>query len=216
MDGNGRWAQQRGLPRAAGHRQGADAARTIIEAAADSCIGTLTLFALSRDNFARPPMEVARILALLKRYAMDFAGHARRSELRLEFIGSRERLPRAVVAAMRRAEASSAPDAERTLRIAVDYSARGAIETAAALTGGSFDQRVNRAIHSHPDTPPVDLLIRSGGERRLSDFMLWEAAWAELYFTDTLWPDFTPAELQAAIDSFAGRERRFGRIAPVS
>ncbi len=216
MDGNGRWATARGLPRTAGHKRGAQAARAIIEAAAETHIETLTLFALSTQNFSRPPMEVARILALLRRYAIDFASDARRNELRLEFIGSRARLPAPVVRAMQAAEASSARDARRTLRIAVDYSAQAAIQTAASMDPSlCFHARINAAIHSRESTPPVDLLIRTGGDQRLSDFMLWEAAWAELYFTETLWPDFSAEELNSALANFSGRERRFGQVLAV-
>jgi len=193
MDGNGRWAARRGLPRAAGHRAGADAVRRIVEAAPDQDVTALTLFAFSADNWKRPASEVATLMRLFARHLLTETPRLVENGVRLEVIGRRDRLPAPLVAAIRAAEHATAAGTRLGLRLAVDYSARAAIA----------DRRI---------LPDVDLLIRTGGEQRLSDFLLWECAYAELFFTRKMWPDFTPADLEAAVQEFRTRARRFGRV----
>jgi len=202
MDGNGRWATRRALPRAAGHRAGARAVRRIVEAAPSAGISTLTLYALSSDNFQRPPAEVSALLRLFAEYLERERRPLAERGVRLQVIGRRDRLPAPLVSAIERAEATTAEGRELTLRLAIDYSARDQIRSAVAA--GSTD-----AIERWPD---VDLLVRTGGEQRLSDFLLWECAYAELWFTDRLWPDVTAHDLDAAVADFRRRDRRFGRI----
>ena len=201
MDGNGRWAEARGLPRSAGHAAGAKAVRRVVEAAAAGGIGTLTLYAFSADNWRRPVAEVSALMALLARYLRSEAETCWRQGIALSVIGRRDRLPPAVVRAIAEAEAQTGAGQALALRLAIDYSARDAITTAArdGLLGAS---------------PDVDLLIRTGGEQRLSDFLLWESAYAELYFTPVLWPDFGAEHLRAALRWFGARDRRFGGVVP--
>jgi undecaprenyl diphosphate synthase len=193
MDGNGRWATRRALPRAAGHRSGAETVRRIVRAAPGLGVGALTLYAFSADNWKRPAPEVAMLLRLFARYLAREAPRLAAEHVRLEVIGRRDRLPAPLADAVARAEALTAGGTGLHLRIAIDYSARAAIA----------------AGHLLPD---VDLLIRTGGEQRLSDFLLWESAYAELWFTPKMWPDFTPADLARALEEFRGRERRFGGL----
>ncbi len=193
MDGNGRWAVRRGLPRAAGHPAGAEAVRRVVEAAPSLGVGALTLFAFSADNWKRPPREIATLMQLFARYLRSETARCIASGVRLHVLGRRDRLPAPLLAAIEAAEAATAPGTTLDLRIAIDYSAREAI----------------RAGCIHPD---VDLLVRTGGEQRLSDFLLWECAYAELYFTDTMWPDFGTSDLRAAITEFHSRVRRFGGL----
>jgi undecaprenyl diphosphate synthase len=219
MDGNGRWARARGLPRTAGHRAGSNAVRRAVEACPDSGVTTLTLYAFSCDNWQRPANEVATLMRLFHRYLIQERQRAVRNGVRLSVIGRRDRLDRKLVKVVETTEALTARCAKLHLRIAVDYSARQAIEAAARLTpadetGGvdAFYRRLNETIHSAPDTPPVDLLIRTSGEQRLSDFLLWECAYAELHFTQQLWPDFAADDLARAVEDFRSRDRRFGRV----
>ena len=193
MDGNGRWARRRGLPRVAGHRAGAEAVRRTVEAAPDSGVAELTLYAFSADNWKRPPGEVAALMRLLARYLRTETPRLEQNGVRLEVVGRRDRLPAPLVAAIGAAERATARGTRLRLRLAVDYSARWAIKAGAIL-------------------PDVDLLIRTGGEQRLSDFLLWECAYAELYFTETMWPDFGASDLIAAVAEFHARERRFGGL----
>jgi undecaprenyl diphosphate synthase len=216
MDGNGRWARRRGLPRSAGHHAGVDAIRRVVEAAPEVGIGTLSLFAFSSDNWARPAEEVQILMALFARFLRDEAGPLRAHDVRLSVIGRRDRLPPEVVAAISAAEALAARGTRLHLRVAVDYSSRNAILEAARLGGlddptrEAFASRLGEA-HAAP-APDVDLLIRTGGEQRLSDFLLWESAYAELFFTPRMWPDFREADLAAAVAEFRGRDRRFGAL----
>jgi len=204
MDGNGRWATRRALPRAAGHRAGAVAVRRIVEAAPRLGIGELTLFAFSSDNWRRPPAEVGALMRLFARYLRSETPRLVENGVRLSIIGRRDRLPVPLAAAIAACESATAAGTALHLRLAVDYSAREAIRTAVLLP-------FSRAV-----LPDVDLLIRTGGEQRLSDFLLWEAAYAELWFTDTMWPDFSAADLARALADFRSRERRFGGLpAPV-
>lgn len=219
MDGNGRWAHQRRLPRQAGHKAGVEAVRRVVEAAPDLGIGTLTLYAFSSDNWRRPPREVAALMGLLRHYLRSEVARLVRGGARLTVIGRRDRLPQGLAASIARAEALTAQGQALDLRIALDYSARDAIlRAAAALRDDEEPTRETFSRLLNGDHPPrdVDLLIRTSGEQRLSDFLLWECAYAELYFTDRLWPDFGEADLHAALHSFAGRDRRFGGLEPAS
>jgi undecaprenyl diphosphate synthase len=214
MDGNGRWAARRGLPRRAGHAAGVEAVQGVVEAAPGAGVGTLTLYAFSADNWRRPESEVRFLMRLLRRYLETETARLARSGARLTVIGRRGRLAGDIAAAIAEAERQTAAGAELHVRVAIDYSARDAILAAAAaarsddLTREGF-ARLLTGLDGHVD---VDLLIRTGGEQRLSDFLLWECAYAELYFTDRLWPDFTAADLVEAVASFHRRERRFGGL----
>jgi undecaprenyl diphosphate synthase len=217
MDGNGRWATARGLPRSLGHRAGVSAVRRVVEAAPALGVTTLTLFALSSDNWQRPQGEVAALLALLEHYVGEELPRLVESSIRLTVIGRRSRLPDGLRRSIAAAETASTGGNRLDLRIAIDYSSRDAI--ANAVTRWSHARAPSRVAFSRLLAPPgpgvqmdVDLLIRSGGEKRLSDFLLWEAAYAELYFIDTLWPDFGAEHLRTAISDFQRRERRFGRL----
>jgi len=218
MDGNGRWATARGLPRTAGHARGADAVRRTVQAAPDLGIRTLTLYAFSSDNWRRPRAEVRTLLALFAAHLRSETPTLAERGARLRVIGRRDRLPSALAAAIAAAEARTARGRTLDLRIAIDYSARDAIVRAAArLAPGearraAFARRLAEAYGSDA-APDVDLVVRTGGERRLSDFLLWECAYAELYFTPRAWPDFGGEDLAAAVADFRGRDRRFGNIA---
>ena len=221
MDGNGRWATARGQPRAFGHREGARAVRRIVAAAPGHGIGTLTLYAFSGDNWQRPAPEVQGLMRLFLRYLRGETATFVANGIRLSVIGRRDRLPPELRRAIAVAEAATAAGRALHLRIAIDYSARDAILTAAAhagqaglrrVTGDTFRRLLGEATHSFEPAPDVDLLIRSGGEQRLSDFLLWESAYAELVFSPKMWPDWTAADLAAAVAEFEKRDRRFGRI----
>jgi len=220
MDGNGRWAVHRGRPRTAGHLAGADAVRRTVEAAPGLGIGTLTLFAFSSDNWQRPDREVRALMGLFRRYLSTEAARCAANGVRLSVIGRRDRLPDILVRAIEEAEAKTATGRNLWLRIAVDYSGRDAILRAAGRCRGSAAAEPSRELFSRlladspqaDPAPDVDLLIRTGGEKRLSDFLLWECAYAELVFTDRMWPDFGAADLADAVREFQGRERRFGRV----
>jgi undecaprenyl diphosphate synthase len=213
MDGNGRWAERRGLPRSAGHRAGAKAVRRIVEAATREPIDILTLYAFSSDNWSRPAQEVTSLMRLLKRYLVSETARCLDNGVRLSVIGRRDRLSSDLVRTIDNTERLTADGAELHLRLAVDYSARAAIAEAAARARSpeEFETELAAAVHSDVDAP-VDLMIRTGGERRLSDFLLWESAYAELVFVDTFWPDFDEAAFDAALREFARRDRRFGRV----
>ena len=220
MDGNGRWATRRGLPRVAGHRAGLVAALRVIEHAPDVGIGRLTLYAFSSDNWKRPAAEVDRIFWLLRAFLRLETGRMRSEGARLEAIGRRDRLPEAALRAIERAERVTAGGKRINVRVAIDYSARDAIARVAAELSGVEcvgPERMRELIEAElmGGAGAVDLLIRTGGEKRLSDFLLWESAYAELVFTDCLWPDFGAAELDAAVAEFRRRERRFGGVCAV-
>jgi undecaprenyl diphosphate synthase len=213
MDGNGRWAERRGLPRPAGHKAGVEALRRAAEAAPGLGIGTLTVYAFSSDNWRRPQSEVAALLALFRHYLASEAGRLAERGIRLTMIGRRDRLPGNLLPLVSRLEAATREAQSLHLRMAFDYSARDTI--AAAASAAQPSQTLSReAISQRLGGPSaeVDLLIRTGGEQRLSDFLLWESAYAELYFTPRLWPDFAPADLEAAIAEFRSRDRRFGGL----
>ena len=218
MDGNGRWATGRGLPRVAGHRRGAAAIRGVVERAPALGIGTLTLFAFSADNWKRPRAEVRALLALFRSFLAVEARPLAARGIRLSAIGRRDRLPVALQQAMAHAEALTASGRALHVRVAVDYSGRDAILAAArrlgprvAPTRERFARRLGEAA-GDGRAPDVDLLIRTGGEHRLSDFLLWESAYAELLFTPRLWPDFQAGDLTAALAEFRSRQRRFGGL----
>jgi undecaprenyl diphosphate synthase len=211
LDGNGRWAERRGLPRSFGHRAGAAAVRRTVEAARKIGIPIVTLYAFSSDNWARPPAEVEALFALLVRFLRAEAGRCREHGIRLSVIGRRDRLPPSVRDAIERAESTTAAGREMELRIAVDYSARDMIARAARrVSPRSPDPAAELARHL--GGPDVDLLIRTGGERRLSDFLLWECAYAEMVFLPVMWPDFARPDLDEALAEFSRRQRRFGRV----
>jgi undecaprenyl diphosphate synthase len=193
MDGNGRWASRRGLSRSSGHRVGAEAVRRVVEAAPELGIGALTLFAFSSDNWKRPAAEVSTLMRLFARHLRTETPRCLDNGVALRVVGRRDRLPGPLVEAIEQTETATAAGTKLELRLAVDYSGRSAIETGRLL-------------------PDVDLLIRTGGEQRLSDFLLWECAYAELYFTPLMWPDFGATELAAAVDWFHARDRRYGGL----
>jgi undecaprenyl diphosphate synthase len=216
-DGNGRWATTRGLPRSAGHRAGAEAARRVIRAAPRLGIHTLTLFALSSANWKRPPAEVNGILRLLHEYLLLETSHCVEEGVRLNIIGRRDRLPATLRQAIADSEAVTSPGTRLHLRLAVDYSARESIYQAACrfykvteLSPESFSNVL--AEVQRGGSTEVDLLIRTGGEQRLSDFLLWECAFAELVFHPKRWPDFTAADLEASVNEFNSRERTRGAL----
>jgi undecaprenyl diphosphate synthase len=217
LDGNGRWARRRGLPRAAGHRAGADAVRRVVEAAPGLGVTALTLYAFSSDNWRRPAAEVTALMALLRHYLRTELRRLAEAGARLKVIGRRDRLPDGLADEIADAERATADGTGLSLQIAIDYSGRDAIARAAAAwpgpgapTHATFTELL-ADLNGGPGSA-VDLLIRSGGETRLSDFLLWEAAYAELYFLDTLWPDFTPEDLRIAIADLRRRDRRFGGL----
>jgi undecaprenyl diphosphate synthase len=219
MDGNGRWALLRGFPRQAGHVAGAAAVRRTVESAATLGITTLTLYAFSSDNWRRPRGEVDNLMLLLQKYLDSECAHLAERDVRFSVIGRRDRIPGSLGCSIAQVEERTSAGTSLHLRVAIDYSAREGLLAAAGraakatpLTREAFEQAMCESIHAPGGTRDVDLLIRTGGEQRLSDFLLWESAYAELFFTDVLWPDFTEADLAAAVRSFAGRDRRYGAI----
>lgn len=219
MDGNGRWATRRGLPRTAGHRAGVEAVRRVVESAPDLGIGTLTLFAFSAANWRRPPEEVSALMRLLQVYLRAETRRFVESGARLSMIGRRDRLRPRLVREIEGAERATAAGRRIHVRIALDYSSRESIARAAArcATGAPeaidrFAQLVSQSAAGDVSPADVDLLIRTGGEQRLSDFLLWESAFAELWFTDRMWPEFGAEDLRAAVLEFHRRERRFGGL----
>ncbi len=224
MDGNGRWATRRGLPRAAGHRAGVATVRRIVECALDLEIGCLTLYAFSSDNWCRPPAEVQSIFWLLRAFLRLERERLRERGVRLQVIGRRDRLTKSVLSEIDKAERVTSEGTRLRLRVAVDYSsryaiARGAIDAAGHLQGRLLQPDLLESLLAQVmagENGDVDLLIRTGGEKRLSDFLLWECAYAELFFTDRMWPEFNETTFSLALQEFRGRERRFGAVpAPV-
>jgi undecaprenyl diphosphate synthase len=208
MDGNGRWANARGLPRIAGHRTGADAVRRTIEAAPGMGISMLTLYAFSADNWRRPPREMSALMKLLGHYLVRETDRCIQNGVRLEAIGRRDRLPAALVSLLEDAERRTAHGAKLHLRLAIDYSSRQAILDAIRRDRPCTEEAFSKCLG-----PDVDLLIRTSGEQRLSDFLLWECAYAEMIFTRRMWPDFSEEDLASAIEEFRRRDRRFGAVA---
>jgi len=218
MDGNGRWATRKGLSRLRGHEAGVEAIRRIVEAAPDQGVGTLTLYAFSSDNWRRPRAEVAGLMALLRVYLASEVDSLVRNGVRLTVIGRRDRLPGGIADAIGRAERATRDGRTLHLRIAVDYSARDAIlhaATKARQFEGLTREAFSDLVTGEAGLRDVDLIIRTSGEQRLSDFLLWEGAYAELHFTQRMWPDFDAEDLAQALASFRGRERRFGGLEPV-
>ncbi|MGD1068521.1 MAG: di-trans,poly-cis-decaprenylcistransferase [Bryobacteraceae bacterium] len=211
MDGNGRWAVDKGLPRVAGHRAGAEALRNVVEAAPALDIGTLTAYAFSADNWKRPAAEVSALMTLLAWYLEYETPRLVANSVRLTVIGRRDRIPAKLREAIGRAEETTRRCTRLHLRLAIDYSAREAILRACERAGGApitperFEELMGRP-------QPVDLLIRSGGEQRLSDFLLWECAYAEFVFSQRMWPDFDALALRQALNEFRRRHRRFGSL----
>jgi undecaprenyl diphosphate synthase len=218
MDGNGRWAQMRGRPRTLGHRAGVQAVRRVVEAAPDAGIGTLTLYAFSADNWGRPPREVGALMRLFRAYLAAETARCVETGVRMSIVGRRDRLQPALLRSIEGAEAATAGGTRLHLRLAIDYSARESLMEAARLAAGAevgrdgFARLLGRAMGAAEPAPDVDLLVRTGGEQRLSDFLLWECAYAELLFVPVMWPDFGAADLRAAVDDFRRRERRFGLV----
>ncbi len=219
MDGNGRWAQRRGLPRTAGHVEGAKTVNEIVEAAARLHVRVLTLYAFSSDNWGRPSAEVAALMRLLRRYLMTETGRCLEQSIRINIIGRRDRLGSSLVRAIEQSERLTAGCSGMLLRIAVDYSAQYSILEAArrvscepGLDPQRFQELLDEVDHSAAGAGAVDLLIRTGAEKRLSDYMLWQSAYAELYFADCMWPEFGVDGFRAALDYYAGRQRRFGKV----
>ncbi|MEK9503043.1 polyprenyl diphosphate synthase [Gaopeijia maritima] len=263
MDGNGRWAQRRGLPRLAGHRAGARTVRRIVSAAPRHGIGVLTLYAFSSDNWRRPALEVRHLMSLLRTHLRSETRRCAEEGVRITVIGRRDRLDPALVREIEASEKATRDGGTLHLQLAVDYSAREAILRAAQAmaahalthaltrtrtrtrtresdadaqtdagdadtgdadnqadagdaTSDAFRTHLSRALHLDAPVPDVDLVIRTGGEQRLSDFLLWESAYAELVFTPRAWPDFDEDDLGSALADFARRDRRFGGLAPAA
>jgi undecaprenyl diphosphate synthase len=223
MDGNGRWALLRGRPREAGHIEGATAVRRTVESAPTFGITTLTLYAFSSDNWRRPPGEVNNLMHLFQMYLDSECAHLVDLGIRFSVIGRRDRIAGSLRRSIAHVEERTSECTALHLRIAMDYSAREAVLAAAGRlangtppTRDAFERAMFESMHAPSGTRDVDLLIRTGGEQRLSDFLLWESAYAELFFTDVLWPDFTEADLASAVHAFAARDRRYGGIRTAS
>jgi undecaprenyl diphosphate synthase len=220
MDGNGRWAKMRGLPRASGHQRGAEAVRRAVEGAREFGISYLTLYAFSSENWKRPPAEVDDLMGLLRLYLRRELAELHRNDVRLRFIGDRSGLAKSIVSLLEESEALTAGNCGLTLIIALNYGSHGEIMRAVRglvgdvadgrLRPDEIDENLFRRYLETADIPDPDLLIRTSGEQRLSNFLLWQAAYAELMFMDTLWPDFTKDSLREALDEYHRRERRYG------
>ncbi len=216
MDGNGRWAAARKLPRSAGHREGAHAVRRVIEAAPALGIEFLTLYAFSTENWSRPAQEIDALMELLEKTLDEYQKSAGKQNLRIWISGERERLPERIVRKMDTLVQSTANHTGLTVNLALNYGARQELTRAvnALLAEGKTSvsaQDISARLY-HPDLPEPELLIRTSGEQRLSNFLLWQCAYAELYFTPVLWPDFGAEELQKAVAEYQRRGRRFGGI----
>ncbi len=222
MDGNGRWAKARGLPRSAGHRAGAEAARAALRAAGEAGVECLTLYAFSSENWRRPAAEISDLTALLRFYVKKELNDLHREGIRLVVLGDHNAFEADVARMVDEAVAKTAANRKMTLAVALNYGARNELvqatrRLAGAVAGGEMgadeidEARIEAALDTH-DLPPLDLLIRTSGEQRLSNFLLWQAAYAELYFTETLWPDFDEEAMRAALAEYARRERRYGGL----
>lgn len=216
-DGNGRWATSRGMPRSAGHRAGAENLRRILRAAVEQRIGTLTLYAFSANNWQRPAMEVNVLMRLLHDYLVTEIPRCRERGVRISVIGRRDRISPGLRAAIESAETQTVDGREMHVRLAVDYSSREMLYRAACrfykvtdVSRESFESVLGEV--SHDDVREVDLVIRTGGEQRLSDYLLWESAYAELYFIEKMWPEFTAKDLAAAMAEFRSRIRTYGSL----
>lgn len=219
MDGNGRWATRQGLPRLAGHRAGSEAVRRAIHAALRLGIDTLTLFAFTAGNWERPPREVSTLMEIFRDFFREEKDSCITGGIQVNVIGRRDRLRADLREAIDEIEAATARRRAMHLRIAVDYSARDTLLRAAArlnslitVSHDEFAQILAEVSHAGCVAPDVDLLIRTGGEQRLSDCLLWESAYAEMVFSPRMWPEFDATDLEAAVQEFRSRQRRFGRI----
>jgi len=214
MDGNGRWAKARGLPRVAGHRAGAEAARKVLRAAGEAGVECLTLYAFSSENWRRPAQEISDLTGLLRFYIQRELNSLHREGIRLRILGDHRAFEADVAAMIDRAVEKTAGNRRMTLAIALNYGSRAELVRAArraAEAGGIDEAGIEAALYT-ADLPPLDLVIRTSGEHRLSNFLLWQAAYAELLFVDTLWPDFDGETMRAALADFARRERRYGGL----
>jgi len=212
MDGNGRWAKKRMLPRAVGHQRGVEAVRKLVRGAREFGLEALTIYAFSTENWQRPDEEVSDLMGLMKKFILSDLDEMAENNIRLKIIGNYKAFPNDVVKLIENALARTADNTGTTLAVALNYGSLDEIARAAAKAAQSGAVTAE-GIAAHLDTadlPPLDLLIRTSGEVRLSNFLLWQAAYAELYFTDVLWPDFTADHLQQAMEDFAGRDRRYG------
>ena len=223
MDGNGRWAARRHLPRTAGHRAGAKSVDAVVAAAARQGVDTLTVYAFSADNWNRPSAEVSALFTLLRRHLLTQTQRCLERSIRINVIGRRDRLDAGLRLSIERSERATAHCTGMHLRIAIDYSAQySLLETCrrlhldGAVDKSRFVECLAAVDHAVTPAPAVDLLIRTGGEKRLSDFLLWECAYAELHFVEALWPDFDEPAFEQALAEYARRDRRFGRIATAS
>ncbi|HYJ51849.1 MAG TPA: polyprenyl diphosphate synthase [Allosphingosinicella sp.] len=214
MDGNGRWAKARGLPRAAGHRAGAEAARAVLRAAGEAGVECLTLYAFSSENWRRPAQEISDLTGLLRFYIQRELASLHREGIRLVILGDHTAFESDVAKMVDKAVAKTAGNSRMTLAIALNYGARAELVRAARLAAekGAIDEEAIEAGLDTAGLPPLDLLIRTSGEHRLSNFLLWQAAYAELLFVDTLWPDFDGEALRAAFADYAKRDRRYGGL----
>lgn len=214
MDGNGRWAKKRLLPRVAGHKAGVEAVRTIVRAAGDLGIEAMTLYAFSSENWKRPEEEVSDLMGLMKRFILSDLDEFAANDVKLKVIGNWRALAPDVVKLIENALERTSGNKRTTLAVALNYGAQDELVRAAqaAAAAGEISEATIAAHLDTADMPPLDLLIRTSGEVRLSNFLLWQSAYAELYFTDILWPDFKPADLKAALDHFARRDRRYGGL----
>ena len=214
MDGNGRWAAERGLPRVAGHRAGAEAVRRTLRAAAECGVEVLTLYAFSSENWRRPAQEISDLTGLLRFYIQRELNSLHKEGIRLKILGDHNAFEADVAKMVDKAVERTAGNRRMTLAIALNYGSRAELVRAAqdaAATGEISEASIEGALDTH-DLPPLDLLIRTSGEQRLSNFLLWQAAYAELLFVDTLWPDFDGGALRAALAEYAKRERRYGGL----
>jgi undecaprenyl diphosphate synthase len=219
-DGNGRWAAARGLPRTVGHQAGVESVRRLVEAAPGLGIGIVSLYVFSADNWERPQAEVLGLLGLLERFFLEEGENFRHTGVRVRAMGRRDRLPQGLRSSIRGIEKLTVAGRRLQLRLAIDYSAQEAILRAACrmissleISRREFARVLGLSNYNDGAAPDVDLVIRTGGEQRLSDFLLWESAYAELFFSSKLWPDFEACDLEAAVQEFHRRDRRFGRIA---
>jgi undecaprenyl diphosphate synthase len=222
MDGNGRWAKRRLLPRIAGHRKGIEAAKTVVRAAGDLGVEVLTLYAFSTENWRRPADEVSDLMGLLRHFIVSDLDELAANGVRLRIIGEYKALQPDLVDLIDQAVSRTAPNNKTTLVIALNYGSQAEIVRAArrlaeqvrdgVIESSDIDEQMMESALDTAGLPPPDLLIRTSGEQRLSNFLMWQAAYAELMFVDTLWPDFGKAELAAALEDYAARERRFGGL----
>ncbi len=226
MDGNGRWAERRGLPRNAGHKEGAETVRRVVESAADVGIKYITLFGFSTENWNRPEDEVSALMALMRHYMRGNIAELHEKGVRLRVIGERHRLEPDILKIVESAEQTTHGNEKIHLTIAFSYGARQELVSAAqklafeVQAGRLRPEEIDQTRLSHAlltaDLPDPDLLIRTSGEKRISNFLLWQLAYTELVFLDTLWPDFNRNDLDAAINEFNGRQRRFGGLSSAS